>query len=189
MLEAESELRCRCVTGTCDEALEKIAELRPALVIIDIACHCGGGLTLLRQVRDAYPRLSTLVYTAQNEKTFARRALLAGASGFVSKRAEPPEMIEAVRHVLSGHMHYHNEVAESLDESSGLEPTACLSERELEVFIRIGNGETNRTIARELGVKPKTVESFREKIKAKLSLHDSVELVHHAVRWVIEQGK
>ena len=189
LLEGHSEFSCRCLQGGCDQALKLIDEHRPSLVIVDIACDCGGGLTLLRQIRTTHPRVNTLVYTAHNEKTFARRALLAGASGFLSKHDGPSAVIEAVHRVLSGNMHYSSDVISSLDGSCGSDPSECLSERELEVFIRIGSGEGNRTIARELSVKPKTIESFREKIKAKLGLHDSVELVQHAVRWVIEQER
>lgn len=194
LIERDSEFDCRCVTGRCDQALELIEELRPALIIIDTACERCRGLTLLRKVSEAHPNINTLVYTAQNEKTFARRILLAGSTGFVSKRAGPSTVIAAIRQVLAGQMCYSNAVAQgfsqsTFDQVTTEEPAKCLSDRELEVFTRIGHGETNRAMAREMVVKPKTIESYREKIKAKLSLQDSNQLVQRAVRWIVEQGE
>jgi DNA-binding NarL/FixJ family response regulator len=188
------DIPCRCVTARCEQALKFIEEVRPALVILDIACRRGRGLKLLREVCEAHPSIKTLVYTAQDEKIFARRILLAGSVGFVSKRAEPPTVIAAIRQVLAGQLHFSSNVVQRLshsssDETASFEPAECLSERELEVFTRIGHGETNRVMARELGVKPKTIDSYREKIKVKLSLEDSVQLVHCAVRWVVVQGE
>jgi DNA-binding NarL/FixJ family response regulator len=114
--------------------------------------------------------------------------------GYVNKQ-EPLEIIlRAVRQVLHGEVYLSLRMTKIMLQRLGSgklmdeDPMASLSNREIEVFRMVGQGITTRQIARQLGVKPKTVEANREKIKSKLGLKNAAELTRSAVQWVLENG-
>ena len=129
-----------------------------------------------------------------DEKVFAERALRAGAMGYINKREPVEKVLQAIRVVLRGEMFLSHEMTNSLLRRVGggspLEeyPISRLTDRELEVFGMIGNGQTTKQIARKLGLSPKTIEAHREKIKTKLRIANAAELSRRAVQWVLENG-
>jgi DNA-binding NarL/FixJ family response regulator len=127
-----------------------------------------------------------------DEALYAERALRAGARGYINKEEATERMIAALRRVIDGHVYLSTAMTDRMLSRSigGEEPDKSaietLSDRELEVFEQIGHGVTTRQIAEKLHLSPKTVETYRENIKAKLNLANATELTQHAVQWVLE---
>lgn len=185
------------VCGEADSVADALAGLEssnPDLVIVDISLRDGSGLDLVEKIRDRDPSVATLAWSMHDEGLFAERALRAGAMGYVSKAASAGEMLQATRDVLSGKVAVSPAVAQRLLRTVGHGGSrsreggvASLSNRELTVFELIGNGLTTRQIADRLQLSVKTIDSHRENIKAKLGLESSIELVRHAVLWILER--
>jgi len=177
-----------------DGALQLVDAARPDIVVVDLSLKSGHGLELIQQIKSRDDRIKMLVSSMHDESLFAERALRAGASGFISKQEAPDKIIEAVRQVLDGGVYLSSRMSnrllsrvsggQSLDE----DPIGGLSDRELEVFEMIGQGLSTKEIAGRLSLSQKTIETHREKIKAKLNLKHGSELGRRAVQWVLERG-
>jgi DNA-binding NarL/FixJ family response regulator len=179
--------------GDATEAMRLIAAARPDLIVVDISLKGGNGIELCKDIRFQYPNVKMLVASAHEESLYAERVLRAGATGYVNKEEATDRLIEAIRLVIAGKIYLSADMTERMlcravgsEEGSGESPVACLSDREIEVFEFIGHGLTTRQIAEKLDLSPKTIESYRENIKAKLNLKNGAELTQHAVRWVLE---
>lgn len=180
-------------TDTAGEALRLVREHSPHLVIVDLTLKSGNGLELCKQLSHINPDLKMLVISAHDEALYADRALRSGARGYISKDEATTKLIDAVRTVLAGKVWLSSRMTERMlarvghGESPASSPIEALSDRELEVFEMIGNGLTTHQVAARLHLSPKTVESYRENLKRKLSLRNSTELTQHAVQWVLEK--
>jgi DNA-binding NarL/FixJ family response regulator len=175
------------------EALAAVAALRPDLVIVDLSLKTGHGLDLIKQIRSHDERARILVLSMHDEKLFAERALRSGAMGYINKEEATGKVVEAIRQVLAGRVYVSAAMTERLlqraAETGGAKPrlpSESLSDRELTVFQMIGQGVATREIAERLKLSIKTVETYREHIKAKLGLRNSAELSRHAAQWVLE---
>ena len=195
LFESQAEMEVCGEADSVQGALVELEACRPDLVIVDISLKDGSGLALVEKVRDIDPSVATLVWSMHDEDLFAERALRAGAMGYISKAASAAELVQAARDVLAGKVAVSPAVAQRLLRTvghGGAKPTsggvASLSNRELSVFELIGNGLTTRQIADNLQLSVKTIDSHRENIKAKLGLDSSIELVRHAVLWVLESA-
>ena len=181
--------------ASVDEALSMAEQNVPDLIIVDISLGDKNGIELIKQVRNRWPDVRMLVSSMHDESLFAERALRAGAMGYVNKGEETGILMDAARRVLDGHIHLSpqmttrllNQVATTpLTDSRS--PIEKLSDRELEVFRLIGEGLLTKQIAARLKLSIKTIETYRENIKAKLNLANAAELTRHAVQWVLEQS-
>jgi DNA-binding NarL/FixJ family response regulator len=176
--------------------LRLVAETKPDLVIVDISLGATSGIDLIKNLKASDSELPLLVVSMHDESLYTERALRAGAMGYVMKH-EPPKVVKAAIHrVLAGEMYLSERMASSLltklMRGGGTpqdSPVSGLSDRELEVFRLLGQGKGTRQIAQELDLTIPTINSFRTRIKEKLHLKNSTELMLHAVRWVQEQGK
>lgn len=178
------------------EALEQFEATHPDLIVIDISLGGADGIELIRQIKSRCAEAKMLVYSMLDESLFAERALRAGAMGYVNKAEAAEKLIEAIRQVLDGHICLSSEMADRLfqrmrvgQRSLECDAVETLSNREIEVFEMIGHGQSTEKIAQTLHLSPKTVETYRENIKRKLNLSNSVELIRHAVKWVLRRGK
>ena len=130
------------------------------------------------------------------ERLYAERALHAGAMGYVNKGSEAQEIMRAIRAVQAGKVYLSAEVsAQLLGRIVGggrkpieRSPIESLSDRELEAFKLMGEGLTTEKIAESMHVSPKTVETYRGRIKGKLGLSNITELIHRATQWVAERS-
>lgn len=171
-------------------ALARLACVRPDLVVVDIALKSEDGLDLIGEVRARFPRMKILVWSMFDEAFFAERALRAGAAGYISKRQPIAEVAKAIRCVLGGEVYLSPQMTSQVLRrvggiQQGQEPVETLSNREFQVFQMIGQGLTTQQIAANLLLSVKTVEGYRENVKAKLDLKNSAELNHRAVEWVV----
>jgi DNA-binding NarL/FixJ family response regulator len=177
------------------EALEKVRARVPDVVVVDISLGDGNGLELTKDIKSQWPDIKVLVTSMHEESLFAERALRAGALGYVNKADDVDRFIAAFRRVLSGQVYLSQRMTDRLltqvvggNEEASRSPLERLSDRELEVFEMIGHGLGTKQIAAKLDLSRKTVETYREHIKTKLSLANGTELTQHAVQWVLEQS-
>ena len=173
-------------------AIQVARETNSHLAIIDLLLKDGSGLELCKHLASIRPDLRMLVVSARDEELYAERALHAGAHGFVSKQEAPDQLIDAIRAVRSGRVSLSERITERLigrvqrGFATSQSPVESLSNRELEIFELIGRGLTTHTIADRLHLSPKTVESYRENLKRKLNLTNSIQLTRQAVQWLLE---
>lgn len=177
-----------------EEALKGIAAAEPDLAIIDLRLRSSDGLDLIRDLRDRHPKVLSLVLSMQDESITAERAVRAGARGYVSKQEPPRKIMEAVHKVLNGEIYWSEKtaahIASKIASSSSNKNSVAdhLSERELQVFEQIGLGRSTQQIAEALHIDISTVETYRSRIKQKLSLKDGSELLQYAIRWCLSSS-
>ena len=190
-LNAEPDLDVVGQAASAEEALAAFGTLDPDVALIDISLPGMSGLELLKHLLALKPDLLTLVVSRHDEALYAERAVRAGAKGYVMKVEAADEIVQAVRHVLRGGIYMSEDLKDRLLFGAAVgrkapmqSPLEVLSDRELEVFEMTGRGLPTREIAERLHLSVKTVESYRARIKTKLSLDSGTELMQHAVRWV-----
>ena len=189
MINREQDLM---VCGEAEEAhtaMREIAVKQPDILIADISLNGPDGLDLLKSLRMLYPTLPVLILSMHDESIYAERSLRARANGYIMKAEATEKVLIAVRRILSGEIYLSDRMANKLlhqyvsgasaDVNSRL---SALSDRELEVFRLIGEGNSTRQIAEKLHLSVKTVETYQAHIKEKLSLHSGRELVQHAIQ-------
>jgi DNA-binding NarL/FixJ family response regulator len=173
-------------------ALALLASTRPDVAIIDISLKNGNGLDLIRRIRDRHDAVRILVWSMYPENLYAERALRAGAQGYLNKGQATRHVLEALHAVLHGKVYVSGDLADQLlqrvvgQKLEERSPIDRLSDRELEAFQLIGEGMTTDSIAEKMNVSPKTVETFRARIKQKLGLTNMTELIQRAAQWVVE---
>lgn len=195
LISQEDDLEVCGEAANSASALETMRARNPDLAIVDVSLQGANGIDLLKRMKSEKPRLPVLIISMHDETLYPLRALRAGASGYVMKRAGVAEVLAAVRQVLSGQIYLGPEMAERLilksvcnagsDEAS---PVDALSDRELEVMQLIGRGLSTREIAGQLHLSVKTVESHRSHIKGKLGCRDGGEMVRFAMDWTAQQS-
>lgn len=193
-ISAQPDLEVCGEAASVDEAVNLTRTLRPALVLLDLALQGGNGLDLIRRLKARARRPKVLVVSAYDEALFAERAIRAGAQGYINKQELQVSVVDAIRTVLRGEVFLSSDLARRLASQVlvGARGPRCpspLSDRELQVFERIGRGRSTREIANELRLSVHTIESHRENIRAKLDLRNGTELLQRAVIWALENSR
>ena len=178
------------------DALRLDADTDPDVIVVDISLRTGDGIELIKRLKARDSRARMLVWSMYSESLYAERALQAGAAGYITKEEATDTIVAAIRHVLAGGVYLSPRMTESVVRRSVAgpgegplpEPVANLSDRELEVFRHLGHGLDTHQIAERMRVSPKTVETYRARIKEKLGLDTASAVLQRAVRWVIENG-
>ncbi len=196
LIERQPDLVVCGEAGSAESALAGIGAAKADVAIVDLSLGGRSGLDLIRDLKLAHPGVSVLVLSMHDEALYAERALRAGARGYIMKREATRNVIDAIRRVRAGKLVVSDRIAESLAEkmvagvSPGLEtPVSELSDRELEVFRLLGQGQATRQIAAALNLSAKTVQAYSARIKEKLGLTSSTELLREAIHWVERQGE
>jgi DNA-binding NarL/FixJ family response regulator len=195
LIDDEPDLFVCGEAGDADEAIRVLDAKKPDLVIVDLSLKESSGLELIKRIKSRNTDAKMLVSSMFDESLYAERVLNAGALGYVSKQEAMEKVIEAIRCVLSGRVYLSAAMSDRMlhrlardHQAIERSPVETLSDRELEVFEMIGRGRSTAEIAGQLHLSVKTVETHREKVKAKLGLKTAAELYQHAVRWVLEQS-
>jgi DNA-binding NarL/FixJ family response regulator len=195
LIDDEPDLIVCGEAGDADEAIRVLDAKKPDLVIVDLSLKGSSGLELIKRIKSRTVTSKMLVSSMFDESLYAERVLNAGALGYVSKQEAMEKVVEAIRCVLSGRVYLSAAMSDRMlhrlardQKAPERSPVETLSDRELEVFELIGRGRTTAEIANQLHLSVKTVETHREKVKAKLGLKSAAELYQYAVRWVVEQG-
>lgn len=177
MLEDEPGIR---VVGEADdghEAVEAARALRPDVVVMDFALPSMNGAVAARRMLESNPTLAVLILSMHSEPGYVRTCMESGARGYLLKNAMDLELVSAVRRVAAGE--------QVLDPRLGKPATGdpgTLTTRELEVLQLIVHGKSNRDIATVLGLSVNTVAVHRANIMQSLGIHNTAELVVHAIR-------
>lgn len=182
-----------CVCGETDngsQALELVADTKPHLVILDLTLKDSHGLELLKNLTNSHPDVLILVFSMHEETLHAERVIRAGARGFVAKEEQPGKILQAIRKVLGGEIYWSEKAANWVASQVASRPRPSsnfsvdlLTDRELQVFELMGDGQNTRQIASMLHIDASTVETYRARIKEKLNLKSSSELLQYAIRF------
>ena len=171
-----------------NEAIEKVRELNPDVVLMDVSMPILGGLESTRRICKEF-RTKVIILTQYDDKEYVFPAIEAGASGFISKVAASAELATGIRSVHHGDSYLSPSIAKLLledyrtgDKRGNSDPYQRLTARERDVLKLIAEGYTTQQVADMLVVSPKTVEGHRTNLMAKLGLRNRVELVKYAVR-------
>ena len=161
-----------------EEALTRVHEAVPNLVIMDFGLPGISGLETTRRLRQRLPQLRVLFFSMHDELPLVRQALDAGAAGYLTKSSAPQVLIEAVRRILDGHAYIEQPLATQL----ACQPTDprlhSMTPRELEIFLMLAKGTPARQIAEQLSISSKTVSNHLTLLKSKLQVSSHAELVH-----------
>jgi two-component system response regulator NreC len=180
-LEREDDIVTVADAGTGDEAVRKAHAVQPDVVLLDLVLpqHCGYDLIPL--VLDAAPKARVLVVSSQTQPSSVRRAISAGASGYVPKRASDAHLIEAIRRVAAGERYVDPELGAQLVVPDDVPALARVSDRERDVMHLLALGHTNQEIGTKLHISSRTVDTHRAQIMRKLRLQTRAELVLFAL--------
>ncbi|TVR92822.1 MAG: DNA-binding response regulator [Trueperaceae bacterium] len=174
------------------EALERVAELRPDVVVMDLLMPVMNGVEATRAIRSAYPDVEVVALTSVLEDRMVVDVVEAGASGYLLKETRPVELFEAVRAAARGEVWLDPRAQARLmrelrrPASAPIDGRDALTERELEVLQQLAHGATNKSIAQALGVGEATVKTHVSSVLAKLGLKSRTQAALHALRegWV-----
>lgn len=180
---ADMEVVAQAADG--DELLELLQVKACDVVLMDLSMPGPGAFRLLSRIGDERPNVRVLILSVQPEEMYAVRALRSGASGYLTKDRSPDELALAVRKVHQGGRYVSESLAEhlafTLNEQVGQPAHESLSNRELEVLCRLGEGKIIKEIATELNVSPKTISTYRARLLAKLELETTADLIRYAI--------
>ena len=186
LLQADAELEVVGEANDGTEVLRLAEDLHPDMVLLDITMPPEDGIKTARRLKEKQPELIVLFLTMHEDESLLHEALRAGAAGYVIKRAEESEIIQAIHVASRGDIYVHPAMTRALLQqpittehrrgSRGDAPTR----RELEVLRPLAKGNTNRQIAELLGLSIRTVENHRANLMGKLGLASRVELVNYA---------
>jgi two-component system, NarL family, invasion response regulator UvrY len=184
-----SQNRDMTLVGEADDARSTLEACRTTAVdvlLLDVSMPGMSVVDLIRALRAEGRSPRILVLSVHPERLYARRVLQAGADGYLTKNHSPTALAEAIRQVHAGRKYVTpalaQELAVSLSEGSALAPHDALSNREYEVFRRLGAGVRVDEIARELALSPKTVRTYRSRILEKTGIRSTAELIFYAVQ-------
>lgn len=177
------------------EAIARTAELKPDVLLMDLSMPNIGGIEATRQLAQSQPNLRILILTVHEDDSLLKEVIRAGAAGYVVKRAAQEDLIHAIRVVARGDLYVHPSMTRALfsEQASdtslkGLE-VETLTLREIEVLQLLAKGYTNRQIAEQLSLSPRTVEGHRANLSGKLGLRSRVELVDYAEKHGLMKSK
>lgn len=196
LVNQEDNLEVCGEASDAEGGMRAIETLHPDIVLVDLSLPGVPGLEFIKGVKSRYPELPMLVLSMHDENIYASRVLRAGALGYVMKDQSAENLVAGINHVLNGEVYVSTTVATRIMQEFAIgkkkyltDEIEILSDRELEVFRLIGKGRSTRQIADQLILSVKTIDTFKAKIKDKLHLLKSSELIQRAVLWMQSQGE
>lgn len=187
MLEDHKDIQIVGEGADGQEAIQKVLETDPDVILLDISMPGMDGLDVTKQLKAIDPKVRILILTMHAEEQYAPRLMKAGAMGYVTKHAAPEDLVKAIHAVHSGRRFINPTLAESmawryLEGEADLTPVECLSDRELQVLCLLAEGNTNQEIAEFLHLSIKTIDTYRGHVLKKLNLRNNAELTLFAVQ-------
>lgn len=173
-----------------DSAIKVLKRCHPDVITLDLSLGDGSGLQLIKQIRAYDKKVKIIISSMHDELLFAERCIREGANGYINKEQASTNIIDAIRLVSKGELYLSDKMIKVLAQRQldggkyvGATPEELLSNRELEVFLMIGQGLNTQKIANNLNLSSKTIDTHKEHIKRKLSIQDSSTLIQRAVAW------
>jgi len=186
IIEGHPDMTLLDEAGDGDAVLSLLEKTEPDVLVLDISMPGPGFPAVMARIREDHPELPVLVVSMHEEEHWAVGAFRLGAKGFLTKNHSAEELAEAIRRVHSGGRYVTPAVAEALaaqvGSGEGSLPHELLSPREQEVLTLLGSGKMVKTVAREMGLSPKTVSTYRARILEKLNLSSTAEIIQYAVK-------
>ena len=171
--------------GTPDQALHMALTDEWDIVVLDLSLAGKSGLELLKELKQARPRLPVLVLTMHSEEQYARRVFKAGAAGFITKDSPRAELSKAIHKVMEGGKYLSTALAEKLiidlERGADRPPDEKLSDREFQVMKLIASGKTLSEIAGMLSLSDKTISTYRARLMEKMGMRTNAELTYYAI--------
>ncbi len=194
-ISSQPDLKVCGQAADAAEAMNLVAAARPDVVVVDIHLKTGNGLDLIERIKAHDKSIRILVWSMYPDALYARRALHAGALGYINKENTTGRIVEAIRRVRDGKVYLGEETAEQLlgqavggAKALTVSAVESLSDCELEVFRLVGQGLSTSQAAQQLHRSIHTVEAHRQAIKRKLNLKTAGELNRAAMQWMLENG-
>ena len=186
LLNEDSAISISFEAANGDDALAFLRTTPCDVLLLDISLPGKSGVDVLRTVRQRYPDLKVLILSGFPEESYALAMIKNGANGYLCKDCEQAELLKAIRTVSRGRRYVSPRTAELLaDEMSGGrsgELHETLSDRELQVFLRLVRGESVSDIAEQLHLSVKTISTYRSRLTEKLNVTSNAELATYAIR-------
>jgi len=191
LLEFEKDLQVIGEAGDGRTAVKLVLELRPDVVVMDIAMPLLNGIEASRQILHELPDAKILILSAHRDDVYVEQTMKFGVKGYLIKQTASSALAEAIRRVhhgetclspsVSDRLHYHEKKARAHGELHAKENAARLSSREVEVLQLIAEGKANKETADILQISVKTVEKHRQNVMDKLNVHDTAGLTRYAI--------
>jgi len=186
LLSGDSAINVSFEASNGDEALEQLRSTSCDVLLLDLSLPGKSGVDVLRTVRQRYPELKVLILSGFPEESYALAMIKNGANGYLCKDCDQDDLLRAIRMVALGRRYVSARTAEFLaDEMSGersSKPHETLSDRELQVFLRLARGESVSDIAGHLHLSVKTISTYRSRLTEKLNVASNAELATYALR-------
>lgn len=188
LLVRETDIEVVGEAETGREAVQLTRELRPSVVVMDIAMPMLNGLEATRQIRKDFPETKVLILSAHSDDAYLERATELGASGYLLKQTSSEDLATAIRAVENGAKFFSSSISRRIRDcqpvtgaGANKKNANALSSREVEVLQLIAEGKPNKQVAAELGVSFKTVDKHRQHLMSKLNIHDTAGLTRYAI--------
>jgi two-component system response regulator NreC len=190
LLEEESDLQVVGEASDGRDAVKKATELKPDVILMDIAMANLNGLEATRHIKKQLPSAKVIMVTMHKNEEYVLQSFQAGASGFILKEGAVEELVSAIRSINSDKSFLSPSISKTLidaymrkmETGKTETPFDLLTDREREVLQLIAEGYTNREVAKSLFISVKTVEAHRAHIMQKLNIHDIAKLVKYAIQ-------
>jgi len=191
LLETEPDIVVIGEASTASSALARMPALRPDVAILDVRLPDGDGVSVCREICSTLPGTACLMLTASADEQALLGAIVAGASGYVSKQTAGDDLVAALRKVASGQSTLDPQASQQImarlrDRMTAVDPMAMLSEQEKRVLDLIGEGLTNRQIAERMFLAEKTVKNYVSSLLSKLGLERRTQAATFAIRHASE---
>ncbi len=190
ILESQGDITVVGEAANGREAVNKIKELCPDIVIMDIVMPELNGIDATVHISEACPATKVIILSVLDSSEYIFEALKAGAKGYILKESAGEEVVQAIRRVQRGHHYLSQEISEAVvtdyikrrGYSEDRSPLKSLSKREREILQLVVEGKSNAEISNILFISPKTVETYRSRIMQKLNIKDIPTLVRFAIK-------
>jgi two-component system, NarL family, invasion response regulator UvrY len=186
LLSDEVDFRVTAEAADGREALEIARRGDVDVLLLDLSMREHGGVDALTAIKARFPDLPVLILSGFPEAHYATTLLRQGAAGYLNKECDPQEIATAIRTVALGRRYITPAVAELLADGiageDGRRPHEALSERELQVFLRLARGETVGQVAQQMFLSVKTVSTYRSRVLEKMKLQSNSELTYYALK-------
>jgi len=193
LINKEKDLTVIAETENPKDIFTIIKSMNPDMGIINISIGGDFGPELIKNIKAIFPKFPVLAISTHNESLLAERIIKAGAKGYIMKNEKPENLMSAIRKVARQQIYTSDKVtAKFMDRITHREngtPIENLTDRELEIYILIGEGHGVKQIAEKLYLSTKTIETYKAKLKEKLNIANASELRRHAVLWLNSNNK
>ena len=190
LIEADGDIEIVGEAKTGREAVQMSRDLRPEVVVMDIAMPLLNGIEAARQILKAFPAMKVLILSAHSDPEYVEQVVKTGALGYLVKQSSGDVLAQAIRELHKGKTFFTSSIAKHLkdgyqksSDGVGLRKKGGteLTSREAELLQMIAEGHVNKQIASELGISIKTVEKHRQHLMEKLNIHDIAGLTRFAI--------